>query len=251
MKAPALVVGRLALAACALDLAITPPASADWTIGLFTGGCRTQETSLALVQPADETSVTLSPIHYNSASFEAPIYYGYRVGVFPAARWFGIEGEFIHVKVIADTARTTNVDGMVRGRMVTGRQRVASVIERFSITHGVNLLLINALVRREQSVAQGRPRWILVGRFGAGGSIPHPESTAHGVTFERYEWGAFSAQAAAAAEVRLGGAIYLSGEYKLTRTVQDVAIARGSARTPLVTHHLVVGLGARLLAGRG
>jgi hypothetical protein len=35
---------------------------------------------------------------------------------------------------------------------------------------------------------------------------------------------------------------YASGEYKLTRTVQDVTIAGGSARTPLVTHHLVAGV---------
>jgi hypothetical protein len=58
----------------------------------------------------------------------------------------------------------------------------------------------------------------------------------------RYEWGAFSVQGAAAAEARIAGALYVSGEYKLTRTVQDVTIAGGSARTPLVTHHLAAGL---------
>ena len=86
------------------------------------------------------------------------------------------------------------------------------------------------------------PRWMLVGRIGAGASIPHPESTSEGLSLERYEWGAFSMQAGAAAEARITGPLYASGEYKLTRTVQDVTIAGGSARTRLVTHHIVAGL---------
>jgi hypothetical protein len=232
------------LAASILALAVTAPAFAEWTVGAFAGGCRTGNTSLTLVQPAADTSVTFVPVRYRSASFEMPIYYGYRVGAFLAPRWLGVEGELIHMKVIADTARVSRAQGTVGGQAVAGPRAIDSVLDRFSITHGVNLLLANVVVRRAGTAASPSraPRWMLVGRIGAGASIPHPESTSGGLSLERYEWGAFSIQGAAAAEVRITGPLYVSGEYKLTRTVQDVAIAGGSARTPLVTHHLVAGL---------
>ncbi len=232
------------LAASILILTITAPASAEWTVGAFAGGCTTGNTSLTLVQPASDTSVTFAPVRYRSASFEMPIYYGYRIGAFPGPRWLGIEGELIHMKVIADTARVSRAEGTVGGQAVAGPRAIDSVLERFSITHGVNLLLANAVIRRASAAASPSraPRWMVVGRIGAGASIPHPESTSGGLSLERYEWGAFSMQAAAAAEARITGPLYVSGEYKLTRSVQDVTIAGGSARTPLVTHHIVAGL---------
>ena len=232
------------LAASIVACAVAAPASAEWTVGAFAGGCRTGNTSLTLVQPAADTSVTFDPVRYRSASFEMPIYYGYRIGAFPGPRWLGVEGELIHMKVIADTARVSRAAGTVRGQAVAGPRAIDSVLERFSITHGVNLLLANAVIRRASADASPSraPRWMLAGRIGAGASIPHPESTSGGVSLERYEWGAFSMQGAAAAEMRIAGPLYVSGEYKLTRTVQDVTIAGGSARTPLVTHHLAAGL---------
>ena len=108
-------------AASIVILAVTAPASAEWTAGVFAGGCTTGDTSLTLVQPASGTSVTFDPVHYRSASFEMPIYYGYRVGAFLAARWLGIEGELIHMKVIADTARVSRAEGTVGGQAVAGR----------------------------------------------------------------------------------------------------------------------------------
>jgi hypothetical protein len=51
--------------------------------------------------------------------------------------------------VIADTTRSTDVTGTLRGQLVSGARAMADVIERFSITHGVNLLLMNVVARRE------------------------------------------------------------------------------------------------------
>src|SRR5689334_4073156 len=48
------------------------------------------------------------------------------------------------------------------------------------------------------SSANVEPRWVLVGRLGAGRSIPHPESTIQGRAYEAYEWGASSLQASGA-----------------------------------------------------
>ncbi len=233
--------GRFLLA-CLLCTGAPRSASADWTLTLLLGGARTQDSRLVLTQPAEATVVALSPVHFESESFEPPLYYGYRVGFFPRSRWIGVEGEFVHLKVIADTARTVDIDGEVRGQSVDGSGPMASVIERFSITHGVNLLLINVAARREGSASTTElPRWRVSGRFGVGASIPHAESTVGGVTLEGYEWGAFSLQGAAGLELRVAGPLSLTGEYKLTRTAQDVTIVGGTAQTRLVTHHAVFG----------
>ncbi len=107
---------RTLAAALVIGIGHVSPMSADWTLGAFLGGARTQPTSLAVTQPSAGTDVTLAPVHYGSASFEPPYYYAYRVGVFPGTRSFGVEGEFIHLKVIADTSRTTSADGIIAGQ---------------------------------------------------------------------------------------------------------------------------------------
>jgi hypothetical protein len=221
-------------------------ASAEWTLAAFAGGARTQDSTIELTQ-APSTDVKLSPVRYRSESLEAPIYYAYRIGVFPSSGWIGIEGEFIHVKVIADTARPVTTEGIIRGVAVSDVRPLTTVLERFSITHGVNLLLVNAVARRaRQGSNDGPPRWFVTGRAGAGASVPHPESTIAGVNLERYEWGSFSFQAAGGLELRLTNRLYLSAEYKFTHTVQHVSVAGGSIRTPLTTHHLLAGIVAHL-----
>ena len=95
-----------------------------------------------------------------------------------------------------------------------------------------------------------RPRWRVTGRVGIGVSVPHPESTIAGADLEEYEWGSFSAQAAAGVELRLRRRVSLAGEYKLTRTVQNVSVVHGSVSTPLTTHHLVTGIVVDLGAAR-
>jgi hypothetical protein len=228
-------------------LAAAAPASAEWTIAGFIGGAHTQATSLRLVQPLHATDLTLSPIHYRSESMRPPLYYAYRFGFFPQSGWFGIEGELIHLKVHADVTRPTQASGTFGGQPLEGSIPVASLIEEFSISHGVNLVLVNAVVRRGYDIdPSGVPRWTLVGRFGFGTSRPHPESTIAGQRFEGYQWGSPSAQVTGGVEMHVKGPVFLVGEYKLTRTVQEVTIADGTARTPLTSHHLVVGAALRL-----
>jgi hypothetical protein len=233
--------------ACGLVASVPAPVSAEWTLGVFIGVCRTPDTSLTLRQADRSTEVTLDPVHYDSGSFDSPLYYGYRVGFFPRARWFGVEGEYIHLKVFADTSRPTHVTGTLDGRPIDETRPFGSVIERFSISHGVNALFVNAVFRRQAAASAPTPaRWSITGRVGAGPSIPHPESTIGGIDFEHYEWGALALQAAGGAEVHVAGPLSVMGEYKLTRTKQDVTVAGGSAQTTLVTHHLAFGVVAHL-----
>lgn len=223
--------------------ATVTPARADWTFGAFIGGALTRASSIHLAQDQPQTDVVLSPVHYRSESFDAPIYYGYRAGIFPRSGWLGVEGEFIHVKVIADTTRMTSVTGVLDGRPVSEPRPLEDVIQRFAISHGVNLVLANVVARYMGAAARpSASRWILSGRFGIGASIPHPESTIAGVSREQYEWGALSLQGAGGVEFRLTKRLYLTGEYKFTRTVQQVSVINGTVRTPLRTHHLAAGV---------
>ena len=221
-------------------------ASAEWSVAGFLGAAHTQESSIRLIQPPDSTDVKVSPIVYRAASFEPPIYYGYRIGCFPGWRWVGVEGEFIHLKVIADTSRPALFAGTLKGAAVSETQPIAAAMERFSITHGVNLVLVNAVVRHRVGRDDAPPRWFMTGRVGMGASVPHVESTIAGASLEHYERGAFSVQGAAGVELRLARRVYLAGEYKLTRTVQDVSVVNGSVNTPLTTHHFVTGIVAHL-----
>jgi len=227
-------------------LLLAKPVSADWLVGAFAGVAHTADTWLRIRQPAVRTDVMFSEVRYDSASLEPPIYYGYRVGVFPRSKSFGVEGELIHLKVIAASSRPTRADGTIAGQRVDGLRPVSDALDSFSITHGVNLLLLNAVVRWPAESDDAAPRWMLIGRAGIGGSIPHAESRVRDVRLEHYEWGAASVQGSAGISVRIARSLYLSAEYKITRTVQEVAIVGGSARTPLRTHHLAAGLSARL-----
>jgi hypothetical protein len=225
-----------------ISLGTAGRASAEWTFGGFVGASWTRDTSLRLARPPSATDVTLSPVHYDGEPFQAPPYYGYRVALHPASRWFGVEAELIHMKVIADTHRTTIAEGTFEGAALSGPLPVSAVAQRFSISHGVNLLLVNALFRRAADAPSRHPRWILLGRAGAGRSISHPESTIAGRSYEAYEWGSFAIQGSGTIELRIMRRLYVSAEYKLTRTAQRVTIDGGTARTPLVTQHLASGL---------
>jgi hypothetical protein len=229
--------------AAAMIVVSARPAAADWTIGAFLGASWTRDTSLTLTRPASGLDVTLDPIHYAGEPWKSPQYFGYRVGYLPGSHWFGVEGELIHLKVLADVTRTTTATGTIDGVAVSDPMTVSSLVQRFSITHGVNLWFVNALFRREQaSSGTTQPRWVLVGRLGAGRSIPHAESTIQGRTHDAYEWGASSLQASGAIEVRAASHFYVTAEYKLTRSPQDVTIDGGRAQTTIVTSHLATGV---------
>ena len=232
------------LVLAAATLALPAPAWAEWTLGAFLGASATRDAFLEITQPADQTRLRIEPVSFRSASFEPPLYYGYRVGLFPRSGRIGIEGEFIHLKVIADTERQAEAEGLLRGAAATGWLPVNAVLDRFSLTHGANLLLVNAVYRHRAParVMEAAPRWVLIARVGAGTSIPHAESATSDTSAAQYEWTGLSIQAAGGASLRLLDRLYVTGEYKLTRVAPEVTIVRGSASTSLITHHMVFGV---------
>lgn len=229
---------RRAVACLAMALLTASAAQAGWRAAAYLGGAVNHESWLRIEQPARATQLELRDVSYEGRSFEPPVYYGYRLGYFFGR--FGLEAEFIHQKIYARGERLVEARGTLGGRSVTGRLPVQNLVEQFSISHGLNMLLANAVW--EQPLGG---RTFLQLRFGAGPTIPHPESLIQGEGRQQYQLGRAALQAAAGFEYRLWRGLHALSEYKFTRTRQRVDIVAGHAETLVRSHHGVFGLGLR------
>lgn len=216
-----------------------------WVISAFTGGASTRRSSLRISQPALDTELTFRDTEFAGRSFSPPLYYGLRGGyILPQAPFIGVEAEFIHLKVYANTQRQVQASGTLRGVPLNGQIQLGQVVQQYSISHGVNLLLFNVAahyrLKRDRNNPKGR--FIFTGRAGLGPTIPHTESTIGGQEQQQYELGSLAWQVAGSAEVRLWRGFYFLGEYKFTRTRQRGKIFSGEAESLLRTQHGVFGL---------
>jgi hypothetical protein len=214
-------------------------------LAAWLGVAHTQDSSLRISQPALGTDLKFDRIGFEGRSFDPPLYYGFRVGLFARRLpYVGFETEFIHLKVYAKPARVTSVEGVHLGQPAGGQIPLGEIVQRYSISHGVNLLLFNLAgrYRVKGDSADGRSRFILSARIGIGPTIPHTESTIDGQNQEQYEGGALAFQIGGGAEARLKGGLYAIGEYKFTRTRQTGKIFSGEAESLLRSHHGVAGL---------
>jgi len=216
-----------------------------WVISAFIGGARTNNSSLRISQPSVGTELTFRDVDFEGRSFNPPLYYGLRGGyILPQASFIGVEAEFIHLKVYANTQRQVQAAGTLRGAPLNGQIRLGQVVQQYSVSHGVNLLLFNVAGRYRMDSDRYNPkgRFIFTGRTGIGPTIPHTESTIEGVEQQQYELGSMAWQTAGSAEVRLWRGLYFLGEYKFTRTRQRGKVFSGEAETLLRTQHGVFGL---------
>jgi hypothetical protein len=212
--------GRVLLLGVGGWLMSSAPAHADWTLAAYLGGTWTSRADLTVDRPASGGPTTLSDVTFDSRSFESPPYYGYRFGWFRERSGVGIEGELIHLKVYARP------------------ETLGAEVRRFSISHGLNLVLANAVVRRPLPSSH---RASMTARVGAGVSVPHAESEVGGVTQEQY--GSLALQAAFGTEVRIAGRARLLAEYKLTTAAPTVSVAGGTIQGRYLSQHLAAGLG--------
>ena len=223
---------------------LATPAGAEWAVGGYLGAAHTMTNRLSVAQPAVGTDVTFASINYFGDSYTPPVYYGYRFGYFFGGwPWLGIEAEFIHVKAYARTDAVTRVTGQHLGVPVDRDAPVQDVLERFSISHGLNFALANLVMRRKLASSWADGRVSLVGRMGLGPTIPHPESQISGVSHEGYELGALGLHLSGGVDVRIWRGLGVFGEYKLTTTDQTVSVDQGQAHGRFTSHHGVFGLG--------
>lgn len=217
----------------------------EWVISGYLGGAHTQPSALTISQPALRTEIKFDDVRFEGRSFTSPNYYGFRGGVFfRGAPYLGVEAEFTHLKVYSDPQQRVRATGTLLGQPIDRELPLGDVVQVYSISHGVNLLLFNVVgryrIRRDQAHTAGR--LILGGRFGLGPTIPHTESTISGRHQEQYEMGSLALQLAGGAELHLWRGLYALGEYKFTRTNQEGKVFSGKAGSLLRSHHGVFGL---------
>jgi hypothetical protein len=229
------------LLAAALALCWAAPARAQWELAGYIGGAHTQNSNLHLRQPALGNDLEFHDVSYRGESFQSPLYYGGRGGYF-FRKWIGAEVEFTHLKVFSNTDRNVLVTGELAGKAFSATVPMQSIVQRFSLSHGVNLLLANIALRR----GIGRERLLLTARAGAGTTIPHAESEIFGITDQHYQGARPALQLAAGAELHLWRSMYWLGEYKFTRCDERVDAHEGTAGALLRTHHLATGIAFHL-----
>jgi opacity protein-like surface antigen len=209
-----------------------------WVVAAYLGGARTRASDLTIAQPSIGNNLTFERVRFDSRSFDGPLYYGFRGGYFlDQLPWLGFEAEFTHLKVFSNPQQRVRVVGRRRGVPVDSELPLGAIVQQYSISHGVNLLLFNVAARHRLG-----ERLILSARAGLGPTLPHTESNVEGQAQEQYEIGSLGWQAAGGAEFKLWKNVYVLGEYKFTRTRQEGKIFSGTAESLLRTHHGVFGI---------
>jgi lipid A oxidase len=222
------------VAACAL------PARAQWEFAGYIGAAHTQTSHLHFQQPATVTDLEFHPVAYRGESFSPPLYYGARGGYF-FNRWLGLDIEYTHLKAFSKTAEPVTINGSLLGAPISVQEPMNAIVQRYSISHGVNLLLANLALR--QALAK---RLVLLGHIGGGATIPHPEAQILGIQDQHYQVGSPAFQLAGGAEFQIWRGLNWMAEYKYTHCDERVQILSGNAATLLDSHHLITGLALRL-----
>lgn len=178
---------------------------------------------------------------------EAPLYYGARLGRMWRSGRLGLEFEFLHVKAIGRTDRQVRVTGLDAGQPVDATFRMDTIVQRHSMTHGLNTLFTNIVVRQPiGDASRGPGAASLVVRAGAGPVVVGVDSVIDFVSVQDYQLAGLGLHAAAGLDIRLRGRLSAIIEYKLTRANQSIDVLGGTARTTTITHHLAAGFGFRL-----
>ena len=221
----------------------------EFAISYYLGSARTQSSSLTVSQPALATQIRFDRVRFRGKSFDGPLYYGIRGGVFTGHfPWLGFEAELVHLKVFTDPDQRISAVGTHLGEPINRELPLGEIVQRFSISHGVNLLLFNVVGRyRIKADPKGRrSRVIVQARFGAGPTLPHTESTIDRQRQEQFEVGRLAFQIGGGAELRLTGGLYALGECKFTRTRQRGSVFMGEAESLLRSQHVTAGLSFHL-----
>jgi hypothetical protein len=132
---------------------------------------------------------------------------------------------------------------------VSGDRTLGTVLPRFEVSHGLNFLLVNAVVRFDiRQITNGTPgRVVIIGRAGAGPTIPHVEATTFdGRVEDGYQLGRIGWQGAGGVQVKLVGRLGAVAEAKITYTRGKLDVAGAEIASSFRTRHIVAGLAWQL-----
>ena len=242
--------GRMIVAAMLVACVAGLPsrAHADWVASAYLGHVWTRSSTVTLALPDRDTRLKIAGVEYRAESLRSPQYYGYRVAWFPDGhRWIGIEAELIHAKVFAEGDRQVRFSGTLNGADVDSAMPLSSVVQRLAMSHGLNFILANVVLRRELGPvdAEGMSQFAVVARLGAGPTVAHAETTVENASRDQYESGGLGAQIAGGIEAMVWKRLAVLAEYKFTTATPALELDGGTITVPARSHHVVGGLAYR------
>ena len=215
------------------------PAGAQWIVAAYAGAVHTAPGDIHIDNPSAGTALSFPDVPFDSDSWHSPIYYGYRVGRrLPGTRRFFVEGEFIHAKIFARAAAAPPGHGTWHG-MTEQALPFRSLVQAYAMSHGLNFILVNVLVRQPLA-----PRLTVTARGGAGPMVPHREIEIDGRAVEGYERAGVGLQASAGAEIGLAPHLSAIVDYKYTAGRPRVTVPEGTTQVSTRSQHLAVGIAA-------
>ena len=219
-------------------LCVARNADAQWFFAGYLGANATKSSSVSVTAPASNLALRFDNVEFEARPFESPQYYGWRLGKLLEGRRVGLEFEFIHLKMYGDTGAVYPVTAGAGSVTPAPGQRMDTIVQRYAMTHGLNFLLANLVMRKE--VGDGRAA--IIGRAGAGVTIPHTETTVLGGAVDQYEYAGPGVHAAVGLDLRMAGRLSFVTEYKFTWAKPEITIAGGRGQTTAFAHHVAFGV---------
>lgn len=235
-----------ALIFLAVLLGTRRPSRAEPFVDLYFGQQWTDDSDLHITQSTLGNDFTFHDVSLNGESFESPLYWGVRAGYFfERVPWLGVAVEYIHMKVFAETSDTRRLTGIHSGAPVDSTVPMNTLVQGFSISHGVNYVLFNAQARygfRKEPDRFPAGRVQLYAGVGVGPVIVHPENRVESLDNDGgYQMGGAGGQVCVGARVLLMKYFGIFTEYKYTFSGLDVDVAHGSGDFDERSHHLIAG----------
>jgi hypothetical protein len=233
---------RTLVVVAAAFLLLSRPASAQWSTSAFLGDAATSPSRLDVRSDAG-AEISLDNVHLDDESLQSPWYYGWRITRrMQRVSWLGFEVEFIHAKAIANTAQVVRIRGRLNGTVIDGHQAMSTVLPHFELSHGLNFLLGNAVVRWPIGSARHASGLAIVGRFGVGPTISHVESTFQAQSEDAYQFGGAAVGGGVGIEVRTTNHLFVVADVKVTTARQNLRVGSATIEGRFTTRHLSAGL---------
>ena len=235
---------RAATAIACLGLVLLPqPAAAQWSVTGLLGNASTSPAVLTVRTTSDDTNLHIGPVEFADESSQSPWYYGARVTRdLKRIPWLAAEAEFIHAKAISHPSQMVRVTGLMNGVRIERLEALGDMLPRFELSHGLNVLVGNAVVHWPIVRIKGQPFIEVAGRGGVGLSIPHVESTFAAESTDRYQLGGMALAGSIGAELRIS--THVSGVFDAawTRTSASLDIGSADLEANLTTRHIIGGV---------
>jgi len=217
-------------------------AVAGLDVSVYLGKSSSQSSDVHLSQP-NNTQLTFADVSWDDKSFENPLYWGLRLTYWlPQADDWGIALDFTHSKIHADLNATVRVSGVRAGVPVNAQEPIRNTFDDLAMSHGFNLLTLNAMHRWQGNAGWWRGMTPYVG-LGAGVAYPHVEVKVGSSVTDEYQLAGWVVNGMAGVNYELGKGYALFGEFKLSYAdIHADLQGGGGLDTRIWTNHIYLGV---------